>query len=185
MSSLEIKSLRSALFLRELFLKHSSSFLEERNLLGDYSLYKVACSYPLVDDLLLPYLKIWKNLLSLKKKEAFLETELREFIDRHGLNLKVYGKSFRSGDGEKEIEGFPAFGGLSYEILQEKIEKLMKLLHLERGKKEEVEFETWDSFFPKRLPTFCPGCPHRETLSLLKDLGKVLKEKRYQPCFSW
>ena len=30
---------------------------------------------------------------------------------------------------------------------------------------------------PKRLPTFCPGCPHRETLSLLKDLRATLKDK--------
>ncbi len=102
---------------------------------------------------------------------------MRELIDRHGLNLKVYGKSFKSGEGEKDLEGFPAFGGISYEILQEKIEKLMKILHLENGIKEEVDFDTWDSFFPKRLPTFCPGCPHRETLSLLKDLRKVLKQK--------
>ena len=114
-------------------LKHSSSF-RGRNLLGDYS-YKVACSYPLVDDLLLPYLKNLEKLIVVEEKRGFLETELREFIDRHGLNLKVYGKSFRSGDGEKEIEGFPAFGGLSYEILQEKIEKLMKLLHLEEGRR--------------------------------------------------
>ena len=151
--------------------------LEERDLLKTYSLYKIACSYPLVDDLLLPYLKKLEALIVVEEKRGFLETELRELIDRHGLNLKVYGKSFKSGEGEKDLEGFPAFGGLSYEILEDKIEKLMKLLHLERGTKKVVEFDTWDSFFPKRLPTFCPGCPHRETLSLLKDLRRVLKKK--------
>ena len=151
--------------------------LEERGLLSKYSLYKIACSYPLVDDLLLPYLKTLETLIVVEEKRGFLETELRELIDRHGLKLKVYGKSFKSGEDEKDLEGFPAFGGISYEILQEKIENLMKILQLEKGVKEEIDFDTWDSFFPKRLPTFCPGCPHRETLSLLKDLRKVLKQK--------
>ncbi|MEE2744103.1 MAG: thiamine pyrophosphate-dependent enzyme [Bdellovibrionota bacterium] len=149
--------------------------LEERDLLKYYSLYKIACSYPLVDSLLLPFLKKLDALIIVEEKRGFLETELRELIDKHGLSLQIYGKTFKKDDHSEE--GFPAFGGLSHEILTAKIEKVFSLLNLDKGIVTAPEFETWDHFFPKRLPTFCPGCPHRETLSLLKDLRKQLKKK--------
>jgi len=149
--------------------------LEERDLLKFYSLYKVACSYPLVDDLLLPFLENLDSLIIVEEKRGFLETEVRELADRNGLSLNIYGKTFKKGDHVEE--GFPSFGGLNHEILEEKIEKILSLLNLDEGQKDIIEFETWDKFFPKRLPTFCPGCPHRETLSLLKDLRKTLKKK--------
>jgi len=34
-----------------------------------------------------------------------------------------------------------------------------------------------DLLLPKRLPTFCPGCPHRETLSVMKEVRSMLSEK--------
>ena len=100
--------------------------LEERDLLKYYSLYKLACSYPLVDSLLLPFLKKLDVLVIVEEKRGFLETELRELIDRYDLSLKIYGKTFKKDDHTEE--GFPSFGGLSHEILTAKIEKVFSFL---------------------------------------------------------
>lgn len=149
--------------------------LDEADYLDHVSLYKIACSYPLVDELLIPYLKGIDTLVVVEEKRGFLETELREFITRNNLNISIYGKSFKN---SKIEDGFPANGGLNYEIIRDKITELLSILNLGPFKNDlNFDFKTWEKALPRRLPTFCPGCPHRETLSLLKDLRKTLNKE--------
>lgn len=144
--------------------------LEEGAYLDHFSLYKVASSFPLVDDLILPYLKGLKKLVVVEEKRGFLEGEIRALCQKHGLSLDIVGKEFKD-----EAEGFPAFGGLSYEIINEKLSALKDFLELGQCQSMSFEERNFGEILPKRLPTFCPGCPHRETLSLLKDLRRWLK----------
>ncbi|MBC97787.1 MAG: hypothetical protein CME63_08555 [Halobacteriovoraceae bacterium] len=152
--------------------------LEAGDYLDRYSLYKVACSYPLVTDLLLPWLKTKKSLIVVEEKRGFLEAELRNFCQLHGLQIKILGKEFNVG--EKSAEGFPSHGGLSYELVEQKLILALEMLG-ESACPGEEQSQNLGALFganlPKRLPTFCPGCPHRETLSLLKDLRQTLKEE--------
>ena len=69
--------------------------------------------------------------------------------------------------------GFPAFGGLSFEIVEKKLMELFSILQVNCQVEQSSPSLKLD--VPLRLPTFCPGCPHRETLSLLKDLRKVIR----------
>ena len=144
--------------------------LDDNHALDRFSLYKIAAPYPLIDDLLVPYLKNLERLIVIEEKRGFLETEIIEVINRHGLKCKVYGKKF--GD----LEGFPIFGGLNYDIVCEKISAVMTLLNLGACHQNSAGV-TLNEVMPRRLPTFCPGCPHRETLSLLKDLRGHLKKQ--------
>ena len=145
--------------------------LEEGDLLSHFSLYKTACSYPLVEAQLLDYLKGLETLVIVEEKRGFLEGEVKDFCATHGIALKILGKKF---DGQ---EGFPAHGGLSYEIVLEKIKNVLSILDINMCQDLKHDFSTLGTELPKRLPTFCPGCPHRETLSLLKDLRSVLKDQ--------
>lgn len=153
--------------------------MEESGLLKDLSLYKAASSYPLNEAQLLPYLKSLKSLIVVEEKRGFLEGEIKELINKHGFNLKLYGKEFKSGD--NFIEGFPAFGGLSYEIIYKKINLVLDILNWKM--EGEVCLDglatslKLDLNIPKRLPTFCPGCPHRETLSVMKEVRASLSNK--------
>lgn len=146
--------------------------LDENHLLQNLSLYKVASSYPLIEDKLIPYLNQLDHLIVVEEKRGFLENELYELIGRHGLSLKLYGKKFS----ENEI-GFPSHGGLTYEVIKEKCESLLAKLGLEQKCLAGKTPTELGMDLPKRLPTFCPGCPHRETLSLLKDLRADLDKK--------
>lgn len=144
--------------------------LDDNDALERFSLYKVGAPYPLIDDLLVPYLKNLETLIVVEEKRGFLETELRELISRANLNVKIYGKRF---DNE---EGFPVYGGLSYDLVLDKVSALFQKLNL--GACHPVApGAVLNEVMPRRLPTFCPGCPHRETLSLLKDLRGHLKKQ--------
>ncbi|MDO9182560.1 MAG: thiamine pyrophosphate-dependent enzyme, partial [Bacteriovorax sp.] len=148
-------------------LKH---VLDDNHALERFSLYKVAAPYPLVSDLLLPYLEKLDTLVVVEEKRGFLETEIYELCARHNLKLKIFGKKIG------EAEGFPIHGGLNYEIVVDKLSLVMNTLGLEACHSSPKGL-VLDEVLPRRLPTFCPGCPHRETLSLLKDLRGHLKKQ--------
>lgn len=148
---------------------------EEAQYLEHFSLYKVASSFPLVDELLVPFLSNLERLVVIEEKRGFLETELKELCQRHKLDIEIIGKEFKEGD--KAIEGFPAYGGLSFEIVRDKMEYLLRQWGFHACEELKYEEKGYDGILPRRLPTFCPGCPHRETLSLLKDLRSWLKSQ--------
>jgi indolepyruvate ferredoxin oxidoreductase len=147
--------------------------LEEQKILNNLSLYKLGSSYPLIEINLLPFLKTKDVVIVVEEKRGFLETELKELAQKHNLDLKIYGKKL----GEEIL--FPSFGGLNYEIISEKLLWLNEKLNFEFSNCAlyAQNHISLDFTLPRRLPTFCPGCPHRETLSLLKDLRIKLKEK--------
>ena len=148
--------------------------LEEGGLLEHTSLFKVAGSYPLVPDKLKPWLARKKTIVVVEEKRGFLENELTHAMSEWGIRGEIWGKRFG------KSEGFPAYGGISYEIMVAKIQKICELTGL-ASLCSSASLETTRFFqeqdLPKRSPTFCPGCPHRETLSLLKDLRQSLKDK--------
>ena len=156
--------------------------LEESNLISEIKLYKAASTYPFNEKQLLPFLKSIKQLIVVEEKRGFLEGEVKELCNKFSISLPVMGKEFKTDHGF--TEGFPAFGGLNYEIIYKKLTSALD--HLEWNKSGEICFNTLpestklDVLLPKRLPTFCPGCPHRETLSIMKDVRATLADKNVQ-----
>ena len=143
--------------------------LEEKGVMKSISLYKLAGSFPLVPKVLVPYLSPLDHLIVVEEKRGFLESELLHLIQDYKLSVTIYGKTF------KNKEGFPAYGGINYEIVETKFEEFFSLLGTNFPKKKKsVTCDSSLEHLPLRLPTFCPGCPHRETLSVLKDLRKKL-----------
>jgi indolepyruvate ferredoxin oxidoreductase len=149
--------------------------LEESGLIEKYALYKAASCYPFHEKKLLKFLSSKKTVIVAEEKRGFLEAELRNLISKSNLHLSVQGKEFTLG--EKTIEGFPAFGGLSYELIYKKLNELDDLLSFGHEKVDCALPVKLDVNVPRRLPTFCPGCPHRETLSIMKDVRKSLSNK--------
>lgn len=149
--------------------------LEESDLLSSFALYKAATSYPFNEAQLLPFLKGRKEIIVVEEKRGFLEGELRALVMKHNLPVEVSGKEFRHG--EKFVEGFPAYGGLNYELIYQKLNVLLSLKDEPVCLSTKADPVKLDFLVPKRLPTFCPGCPHRETLSIMKDVRSSLAEK--------
>ena len=141
--------------------------LEESELISKFYLYKAASSYPLNEKQLLPFLKGIEKLILVEEKRGFLEAEIKDVMLKSNLSYPVYGKEFQAGD--KFVEGFPAFGGLTYETIYKKLQELLDIFDWQKNNeiclKDLPRPLQLDVLVPKRLPTFCPGCPHRETLS--------------------
>ena len=98
-----------------LFLNQLKEVCEENNLLEQISLYKLACSYPLVKDNILDWAKELDHIIVIEEKRGFLETELSQILEVK----KIYGKKFILG--EDVVEGFPSYGGLNPEIISSKL----------------------------------------------------------------
>lgn len=147
--------------------------LDEHKYLEHLNLYKLATSYPLIENNLRSYLSELDVLIVVEEKRGFLEAEINNLITKLNLKIKVVGKKL----GDEDL--FVAYGGLSYELLAKAFNKLKEYFKFELSTCElyRENHMLLDLSLPKRLPTFCPGCPHRETLSLLKDLRRSLKEK--------
>ncbi|MFA5584119.1 MAG: 2-oxoacid:acceptor oxidoreductase family protein, partial [Bacteriovoracaceae bacterium] len=145
--------------------------LEDSDLINEVSLYKVGCSYPLVEDRLLPFLKSKEAIIVVEEKRGFLEGEIKTLLASHELSLKVIGKKF-----SETVEGFSAWGGLSYDEVYKKLNLALDVLAFKKADCQE-QVANLNIEVAKRLPTFCPGCPHRETLSIMKDVRSVLKDK--------
>lgn len=143
-------------------LKH---VLEDAGLMQEVSIYKAAGSFPLNQAQMLPWLKGLETLIVVEEKRGFLENEVTSLLQQEKLNPKIYGKKF---DG---AEGFVAHGGLNYDIIAS------KLLPLLSKTAPHIPTCTLERALPKRLPTFCPGCPHRETLSVLKEIRAELDKE--------
>jgi indolepyruvate ferredoxin oxidoreductase len=145
--------------------------LEESGLIEKFALYKAASSYPFNETQLMPFLKGKKTVVVVEEKRGFLEGELRSLIGKHQLGINILGKEFGS------VEGFPAFGGLTYEIIYQKLNLLQDYLDYKLENVDCALPVKLNIPVPKRLPTFCPGCPHRETLSIMKDVRGSLADK--------
>ena len=143
--------------------------LEKEDLLNSISLYKVACSYPLSDDRLIAWLQSKEIIIVIEEKRAFLETEIRHLLSENKIQNKLWGKSFDQAD------GFPSHGGINVEIIRERLKFAFEQIHFTGEICQKDKYENVQGM-PHRLPTFCPGCPHRETLSLLKEIRKDLEK---------
>ncbi len=145
--------------------------LEESGLIEKFALYKAASSYPFNEAQLLPFLVNKKHLVVVEEKRGFLESEIRTLISKKSLSVEVFGKEFRN------LEGFQAFGGLTYEIIYQKLNLLQDILETQHEDVNCALPTKLNISVPRRLPTFCPGCPHRETLSIMKDVRGSLSDK--------
>jgi indolepyruvate ferredoxin oxidoreductase len=156
--------------------------MQESGLDTQFSLYKCAGSFPLNEPTLVPFLRSHKKIVVIEEKRGFLESEIASLALKYNLSIDLFGKDFKFDN--KVIEGFPAYGGLSVEMIYDKLIDFLNLIrwsnpdHIcalkEHKSNEHFKLEL---NLASRLPTFCPGCPHRETLSLLKEIRKILKDQ--------
>ncbi len=145
--------------------------LEESELLTHVHLYKCAGAYALNEKSLLPFLRQHERVLVVEEKRGFLEAEINNLCVKSGLSREVWGKEFGN------AAGFPAHGGLNCEGVRKGLRESLALWGLDTSKMLSFMPTKIDLSVPKRLPTFCPGCPHRETLSIMKEIRHDLAEK--------
>ncbi len=170
--------------------------LLELSLSGEFPILKFGMSYPIDVEMVRELAAQCERIVVVEERRGFLEEQIAKAVlqdrqaGRPSGNIEVWGKKFPDG-----LEAIPAIRGLHPSIL---IDRLVPLLRKIEGSPKQVslptgqdislkrETKTLDSTahidvgtLPIRVPTFCPGCPHRDTASLCLEIKKRFSDVEY------
>jgi indolepyruvate ferredoxin oxidoreductase len=170
--------------------------LHEMGRLGRYPILKLGMSYP-VDPLLIRELcGQCERIVVVEERRSFMEEQIHELVARdrqdgrgEAASVEVWGKRLPNG-----LPGLPETRGLHPSILIAQLASLLKQASAP-GQRITVpaeyealdrELETIDSTAegelssaPPRVPTFCPGCPHRDSASVCLEVKKAFMDPAY------
>ena len=170
--------------------------LTEIGLSGQFPILNMGLSYPTDVRLVAEFSKFCKHMIVIEERRSFLEKNIRDtsFQDlSHDIATdivsRLYGKKFPTSD-----DGIPATRGLNYSVLAQKIIPLIKATEeipaeLRNGRLTAELARIREASKPKlqvisekivaRTPTFCPGCPHRDSSSVLLEVRKNFLDADY------
>lgn len=175
-----------------LYLEHA---LSELKLSGAFPILKLGLTYPLDEDIVYEFAQGMDDLYVIEEKRPVLENEIKAYLtqlyqeSRIDKFVNVWGKQF-----PEELHGIPVEAGLDTSILINRLIPLLSKYRESIQSTSKVNFDL-DTFereadiqhqvseikpdIPNRTPTFCPGCPHRDSSSVLLDITKEFIDEDY------
>jgi indolepyruvate ferredoxin oxidoreductase len=170
------------------YLEHA---LTEMGLAGKYPILKLGVSYPVDPEVVLSFAQRAESLYVIEEKRGFIETQIVQILhDARQAGsaviegVSVWGKKFPHGRA-----GIPVERGLNASLITQ---YLLPLLLSEglflsdaeqaRLRREQLLLEATaqsSGALPLRTPTFCPGCPHRDSSSVFLELKKDFLDRAY------
>ncbi len=159
--------------------------LAEFGLTGKIPILKLGLTYPVDTQAVEEILKHSKNLVVVEEKRRFIESQVRNIVmDLHQSGKipempTVWGKEFPD-----DLTGFPTDQGLSPAVVMRILAPLLDKYERSSAKvKKEITFldslEQVEMEIPKRTPSFCPGCPHRDSASVFLQLVSDFKDPAF------
>ena len=126
----------------------------------NFPILKIGFSYPFPEKKVAEFIKHLRTLLVVEEIDDILESKIREIAKTINPNLKILGKNV-----------LPRVGEMKPESVIRELAKIFK-----KKVPQEIAFNQKNfskAKLPKRLPTFCSGCPHRATFWAVRTaLGK-------------
>jgi indolepyruvate ferredoxin oxidoreductase len=168
------------------YLQHA---LEDLGVADQIPVLKLGLTYPLDEELVAKFAAQVKNLFIIEERRGFLEEQVAAILagraqqDAEFQPPAVWGKRFPHG------EGMPVIRGLNPSIVLEKLGPILLELNdpavrVEHAKiAAELELlrrtASFDINIAPRSPTFCPGCPHRDSASVLIEVKRQFRDAGY------
>ncbi len=172
------------------YLRHA---LAELRLDGHFPILKMGVTYPVDPAIIGEFAAGLSHVFVVEERRGFLEEQITEILTRFRQegekplvkpNLAIWGKRFPSG-----LEGIPSSRGLNPSKLIDRLGRLFLSLselagsvdrrHVETELQLLVELRQTEIKVAPRTPTFCPGCPHRDSASVLVEIKKQFREEAY------
>ncbi|MCE0496462.1 MAG: 2-oxoacid:acceptor oxidoreductase family protein [Methylacidiphilales bacterium] len=167
------------------YLEHA---LAQLGLAGTFPLLKLGITYPLDPELIDSFAGQVENIVVVEERRDFLEEQVVQLLARRALTGKatvpVYGKIFPGGR-----PGLPSTRGFNSSILVELLAPLITELAapkltldpsiIKRELALLAENRAIDVQLAPRTPTFCPGCPHRDSASVLGEIKRAFRDTDY------
>jgi indolepyruvate ferredoxin oxidoreductase len=174
--------------------------LFEIGLLGHFPILNMGMSYPVDAQMVAEFATHCRTMVVIEERRGFLEKGIRDALfqslppeEAAKLSARIFGKKFPGKDGST-IDGIPDTRGLNYSVLAQKIIPLIQSTeeipaHLRNGRltaewdriklASKPKLQVFNDAVVARTPTFCPGCPHRDSSSTLLELRKNLADPKY------
>jgi indolepyruvate ferredoxin oxidoreductase len=178
--------------------------LGELGLSGEFPVLNMGMSYPVDVRMVEEFSRVCKHMIVIEERRSFLEKNIRDAAYQQldhatasDVVNRLYGKRFpvlHGQDAHATSEGIPDTRGLNYSVLAQKLIPLIQSidaiaaelrngrLTAELARLREVskpKLEILSSEIVSRTPTFCPGCPHRDSSSALLEIRKNLADAKY------
>jgi len=172
------------------YLEHA---LQQLGLTDTFPLLKLGITYPLDPELIQSFAGMVENIVVVEERRGFLEEQIVHLLAQQTsagrAPVPVYGKRFPSRLFPEGREGLPSARGFNSSILVELLAPLIlefaaPNLKLETsiiedelrllGDNRAIEVD-----LAPRTPTFCPGCPHRDSASVLGEIKRQFCDADY------
>lgn len=174
--------------------------LADMGLAGEFPVLQMGMSYPTDWGLVRELGSQCRTIVVVEERRGFLEQCIREALfhelpqaEAAELCSRLYGKAFPSRTGPT-APGFPASRGLNYSLVAQKVIELVTgnndvPAHLRNERLNEelerltamgrVKLAQGGQQVVPRTPTFCPGCPHRDSAAVLLEMRQKLANTDY------
>jgi indolepyruvate ferredoxin oxidoreductase len=166
---------------------HLTHALEELGLAGRLPILKLGVTYPLDERLVAELAQHCGQLFVIERRRGFVEAQVAALLPalrQAGVTAELWGKKFPG-----DLPGIPAANGLHPSILIERLVPLIRdhatlPIELTNGRLSR-ELHRIDATaavrvnLAERTPTFCAGCPHRDSSSVLLELRRDLRDAEY------
>jgi len=135
---------------------------------GEVAILKIGTTWPLPERFIIERLKQASEILVVEEVDPFLEQNMKVLLAEQARTLgpiEVYGA--RSGH-------LPAFGDINQDKVARALADIRGLEYRARDERyAQRAGELAFTYLPPRMPTFCPGCPHRASLWAIKAALKL------------
>ena len=154
---------------------------------------KLGMTHPIDEEIVREFALHVREIYVIEEKRPLLEKDIKAIVNQFYQNgemdrlVRVWGKEFPNG-----LEGVPDSLGLNPSILIQRLIPLLRHKFSDRDKslaidpdvfvREEQHIEQVNTHkvqIPARTPTFCPGCPHRDSASVFKEIADQFMDAKY------
>ncbi|HSU69298.1 MAG TPA: 2-oxoacid:acceptor oxidoreductase family protein, partial [Tepidisphaeraceae bacterium] len=175
------------------YLRH---VLADLGLSGVFPILQLGMSYPADVQLVGEFAKLCDKMIVIEERRSFLEKGIRDGLVREftaeeaaQLSQRLFGKTFPN-----KLQGIPETRGLNPSVLAQILIPLIKATEqlppeMRNGRLTAELDRIRQASKPKlqvisdqiigRSPTFCPGCPHRDSSAALLQIRKDLADPKY------
>jgi indolepyruvate ferredoxin oxidoreductase len=180
--------------------------LMETGKLGEYPVLKLGMTYPVDPEMVARLAAQCQRIIVVEERRGFIEEQVAQIVlvDKQAGGpagqTEVWGKQFPAG-----LRGFPQIAGLHPSILTQRLVPLIRWAN-GAGRSEpstrqgspsgddqddsdaamareldliDTANSTRVGSLPPRIPSFCPGCPHRDSATLCMQVKKHFMDADY------
>ncbi|MEE3258368.1 MAG: thiamine pyrophosphate-dependent enzyme, partial [Candidatus Latescibacterota bacterium] len=154
------------------YLEHALQIL---GLSGRFPILKLGITYPVDPEILKRFAQQAQIFCIVEERRPFIEPQVATELARHkDLGIDLWGKRFPGGE-----PGFADVQGLHPSLIIQTLARLFAALDADlpvNDLKLQTELDLLApvpaaAAVPPRTPSFCPGCPHRDSATVLKKMA--------------